>query len=45
VRLQYDTPVERPTASGGLQVIEVMYGKADFFEKPISAAMSASIVL
>ena len=25
-----DMPVERTTASGGLQVIEVMYRKADF---------------
>jgi len=40
-----DTPVERSTASGGLQVIEVMYENADFgCDVPIDRSLAATDV-
>ena len=39
-------PVERAVASGGLQVIEVMYGKADFDRDVcVDRSLAASDVL
>jgi len=38
-------PVERAVASGGLQVIEVMYGKADFVGNVcIDRSLAATVV-